>query len=320
MIGSPTKVSIIVPIYNVEEYLSACLHSCVSQTLYDIDIICVNDGSTDGSVRIAEAFAARDRRIQIVNKPNGGLASARNAGIEAACGEMIMFLDGDDYLQEQACERVWRETLEAPTDVVIFGTRIFPEKPRASSWHYDVLHVRTRRYEHFTPAVLFREPAAKPFVWRQAFNRKFFQEYGLRFDERVGYGEDTVFQMEAFPHGKTFSFIEDRLYNYRWYREGSLMDGFRYDLDARIRKHLSFVELITAYWKEQGWLELYGKDYVSWLMEFLVVDSCSPDAKHTDEHLRQVNALLDRYDLRQYLNKVYPAFRTQAGIVKRAAK
>ncbi len=132
MSGLPVKVSVIVPVYNVEQYLSACLHSCVNQTLYDIEIICVNDGSTDGSLAILQAFAQRDHRVKIIDKPNGGLSSARNAGIDQANGEMIMFLDSDDYLSLNACERVWTETLEAPTDVIIFGTRIFPNSPRAT--------------------------------------------------------------------------------------------------------------------------------------------------------------------------------------------
>ena len=319
MIGLPVKVSVIIPVYNVEKYLSACLHSCVSQTLYDIEIICVNDGSTDNSLQILEAFAAHDPRIKIVNKENGGLSSARNAGIDAACGEYLMFLDADDFLTDNACERVWLETREALTDVVVFGTRIFPNTPRASSWHYDVLSVRTHRHYHFTPSVLFREPAAKPFVWRQAFHSKFFREHGLRFDERVKYGEDMVFQMEAFPHGKNFAFIADQLYNYRWFREGSLMDSFRYDMDEKIRKHLGFVGYITEYWQEQGWLDTYGKEYTRWLLEFLVADSCSPDAKCTDEHLKNINALLDQYALRPYLDEL-DSVRSLVKVLKKAAQ
>lgn len=302
MIGRPVKVSIVVPVYNVEKYLSACLSSCINQTLYDIEIICVNDGSTDNSLHILEAFAEVDHRIKIVNKPNGGLSSARNAGIKNSCGEIIMFLDSDDYIAPNACERVWRETLEAPTDIVIFGTAIFPEKPRASNWHYDVLRVRTHRRWKFEPSVLFNEPNAKPFVWRQAFNRKFFDEYGLEFDERVKYGEDMVFQLEAFPHGTNFAFISDRLYFYRWCREGSLMQSYRTDLDEKIRQHLSFIGYITEYWKEQGWLELYGKEYTQWLLEFIVADCRSSEALCPEEHLSSLNTLLQSYDLEKHLN------------------
>lgn len=318
MRGLPVKVSVIVPVYNVEKYLSTCLSSCINQTLFDIEIICVNDGSTDNSLSILEAFAKADQRIKIVNKPNGGLSSARNVGIREACGEMIMFLDSDDFLALNACERVWKETLEVPTDIVIFGSRIFPEEPRASKWHYSVLNVWTHRRECFTPSVLFDEPNAKPFVWRQAFHRKFFTAYGLEFDERVKYGEDMVFQMEIFPHGSHFSFISDKLYNYRWYREGSLMSLYRSDMDEKIRQHLDFVVYIAEYWKNQGWLELYGKEFTQWLLEFLVSAIRNKEVQYAPEHLKKVNALIQQFNLTQYLNKVDRSARALVRTLKRA--
>lgn len=302
MVGRPVKVSVVVPVYNVGKYLSTCLCSCINQTLYDIEIICVNDGSIDNSLHVLEEFAKSDHRIKIVNKPNGGLSSARNAGLRASCGDIIMFLDSDDYLAPDACDRVWRETLEEPTDIVIFGTQIFPETPRASDWHYDVLSVHTHRRREFSPSVLFDEPNAKPFVWRQAFSRKLFEEHGLEFDERVKYGEDLVFQMEIFPHAKNFSFIADKLYYYRWYREGSLMQSYRADLDERIRQHLSFLGYVTEYWKEQGWLTLYGKEYTQWLLEFIVPDSRNSEAQCSSEHLACLNQLLEEYSLQQHLD------------------
>lgn len=304
MIGRPVKVSIVVPVYNVSKYLSTCLCSCINQTLYDIEIVCVNDGSTDNSLEILEAFAAQDHRVKIINKPNGGLASARNAGIKNACGEIIMFLDSDDLLSLNACERVWRETLEAPTDIIVFGTEIFPAMPKASDWYYKVLATRTHRYWKFEPHVLFNEPAAKPFVWRQAFNRKFFKEKGMLFDERVRYGEDIVFQMEIFPHAETFAFIEDKLYLYRWCREGSLMESYRTDMDGKIREHLTFVRYITEYWQKHGWLEKYGKEYTQWLLEFFVYDCKNPEANFAQEHLGNLKKMMVEFSLDKYIKEM----------------
>ena len=317
MIGRPVKVSVIVPVYNVAKYLSTCLNSCINQTLYDIEIICVNDGSTDNSLDILEAFAKADHRVKIINKPNGGLSSARNTGIKNSCGEILMFLDSDDYIAPNACERVWMETLEAPTDIVIFGTGIFPEIPRASNWHYHVLTVHTHRRWKFEPSVLFQEPTTTPFVWRQAFSRKFFDDHGLEFDERVKYGEDMVFQLEAFPHGTNFSFISNKLYFYRWCREGSLMHRYQTDLDGKIRQHLSFVEYITEYWKNQGWLELYGREYTQWLLEFIVADCRSRNTTCPKEHLSALSKLLENYDLEKHLNDMPNTVRVLAKTVKR---
>ena len=103
------KVSVILPIYNVENYLSRCLESLMNQTLLDIEIIGVNDGSKDRSADILRQYMALDSRIQMIDKENGGTASARNAGLDAAAGEMIFFLDPDDYVAKNACEGIYEE-------------------------------------------------------------------------------------------------------------------------------------------------------------------------------------------------------------------
>ena len=297
----PAKVSVIIPIYNVEKYLSACLESCVSQTLKDIEIICVNDGTKDNSQRIVDAFAQRDRRIISIVKENGGLSSARNAGLAVATGKTIMFLDSDDYLAPKACERIWLETLEAPTDIIVFGTSIFPDKPTANNWMYETLtKIRTHRFWKFEPAVLFSERGAKPFVWRQAFSKKFLDDHKLTFDETIKFGEDTVFQMEAFPHGTNFAFIEDRLYFYRWFREGSLMAVANADLDSKVGKHIFMLEKITEYWSQQKWFDSYGDWYLDWLLDFVMPDIQHLPGKKAEKHLISLSRLLNKYKLEDY--------------------
>ena len=96
------KVSVIVPIYNVEDYLECCLDSILKQTYTNLEIILVNDGSTDSSLSICKKYLEKDNRIVIVDKSNGGLSDARNAGLENANGEYVMFVDSDDFLTENA--------------------------------------------------------------------------------------------------------------------------------------------------------------------------------------------------------------------------
>ena len=114
-------VSIIVPIYNAEAYLARCLDSIISQTLQDIEIVCVNDGSSDGSLEIVKKYADRDSRILIVDKKNGGLVSARKAGLDAACGEYIGFVDSDDYVDPEMYETLYKYATEKTCDVVCSG-------------------------------------------------------------------------------------------------------------------------------------------------------------------------------------------------------
>ena len=99
-------ISVIVPVYKVEQHLDKCIQSIVQQTLSSLEILLVDDGSPDRCPEICDKWAARDSRIRVIHKDNGGLSDARNAGIESACGEYIMFVDSDDYIAEQACERL----------------------------------------------------------------------------------------------------------------------------------------------------------------------------------------------------------------------
>ena len=158
------KISIIIPIFNVENYLAKCLDSIINQTLMDIEIICVNDGSNDNSVDILNTYAQRDKRITIINKANGGLSSARNAGIRVANGEYICFLDSDDYFEFNACERLYIEILEGHADIIVFGANIFPQNPWPDYWLFDNLSPRTIMYNGFVKEALFKEKGATPFV------------------------------------------------------------------------------------------------------------------------------------------------------------
>ena len=122
------KVSIIIPIFNLENHLHQCLESAVNQTLADIEILCVNDGSRDRSLEIIKDFEERDRRIVVIDQPNGGVASARNAGLNAAKGEYVRFLDGDDSLPLEACANLYRFARQENSDVLICGYEYIPRE------------------------------------------------------------------------------------------------------------------------------------------------------------------------------------------------
>ena len=312
MYHSSAKVSIIVPIYNVEDYLPTCLESCSKQKLRDLEVICVNDGSKDGSQKIIESFAANDSRFLVINQENRGLSSARNAGIKAANGNVIMFLDSDDYLSENASERIWIEWLEAPTDIIVFNTNVFPEIPKADKYFYDKLtRIPTKRINRFTPEVLFKEDGAKPFVWRQAFSKDFLDRYQLLFDESVKFGEDMVFQMEVFPHAEHFAFISDILYNYRWYREGSLMSIANADLNTKIGKHMYILDQITSYWQKQGWIDQFGGWLYNWILEFTCHDIQQLPKECAEEHYRHLADIIRRFHLQEAWGKSLTPYNSQ---------
>ncbi len=123
------KVSIIVPVYNSEKYLKKCLDSLVNQTLKDIEIIVVNDGSTDQSQSIIKKYASQDKRVKLINKKNGGQASARNLGLAQAKGEYIIFIDSDDYAEEDMCEKMHQAILKG-YDIAVSDYYIVSEQGR----------------------------------------------------------------------------------------------------------------------------------------------------------------------------------------------
>ena len=127
------KVSVIVPVYNVEKYLGECLDSVLRQTLSDIEIICVNDGSTDGSASILAEYAARDPRIKIITQPNGGLSAARNAGMDVASGEYIYFPDSDDYIADATLERCCAICDRDGLDQLVFSAEMLFEDETMSA-------------------------------------------------------------------------------------------------------------------------------------------------------------------------------------------
>ena len=117
-----TKLSIIIPVFNTDEkYLRECLDSVIRQTMQEIEIICVNDGSTDGSLDILNEYSKKDSRIIVIDKENAGVSVARNYGIDRASGEYIMFLDSDDYFLPEACQTVYETVCAENSDLGIFG-------------------------------------------------------------------------------------------------------------------------------------------------------------------------------------------------------
>lgn len=141
------KVSVIVPVYNVEKYLSECLESLINQTLSDIEIICVNDGSTDDSRNVLERYAASDKRIAVVNQTNKGLSAARNSGVKTARGRYLYFLDSDDFIDRNALEYLYQEAEKYRLDILYFDGVSVWERSKFQSEIYAVdICVRNKEF------------------------------------------------------------------------------------------------------------------------------------------------------------------------------
>lgn len=267
--GAPQHpaLSVIVPVYNVEDYLDACLDSLQAQTFSDIEIVCVNDGSPDGSRGILTTRQSEDPRIVVVDKPNGGLSSARNAGINAARGTYIGFLDADDRFTPKACQRIAEAFAETAADVVTFGGYCNPAEA-ATPWITLKLSPRDVVYDGFQPTLMFEEQST-PYI-RTACRKAFLDECGIRFEEALPFGEDQVFFFDIYPNSGKTALISDKLYEYRIEREGSLTSKTNDDLEAKSRKHLPMTQRIFSAWKKRFGLKEYSSEIVSWSIEFVL--------------------------------------------------
>lgn len=292
------RVSVIIPVYNVEAYIASCLESVRKQTFSDIEIICVNDGSIDRSLSIVRLCEQVDPRIVVVDKANGGVSSARNAGIEAAVGEFVCFLDSDDLLERNACARIVQAFEETGADVVTYGASVHPEY-LSNDYYEKVLQPRDVIYEGFDITIL-KDEASWPFSWHSACRREFLMSCGIRFDEDVRFGEDTVFQFTMFPQAKVAAFISDTLMRYRVARSDSHM-GMREGDALRIaQEHVHITDHVFSAWRKLGILDRYRDFALEWASEFVLYRALGLSEGRGDV-CSQVRRLWAEYFEREYL-------------------
>lgn len=263
-------VSVIVPVYNVERYLAACLDSVRRQTLEDIEIICVNDGSTDRSRAILELAQKVEPRLRVVDKPNGGLSSARNAGMRVAAGMYLCFLDSDDFMEPTACEVIAQAFEDTGAEAVTYGANPWPPFD-PNPWLVKTLSPRDTVYERFEPDLLFKEES-HPYAWRTAITRAFYERTRLEFDEQLAFGEDQLFHFALYPRVAPCALISDKLVYYRVNRAGSLMESRLKDSSIKVPDHLDILEAIYKDWRQGGFIEPYGKELLAWSADFILMD------------------------------------------------
>lgn len=216
------KISIIIPVYNVENFLNECLDSVVYQTLEDIEIICVNDGSTDSSLAILEAYAKKDGRIKIISQENGGLGNARNVGMKHISGDYVFFIDSDDYIALDALEKLYNNAISNDSDFVLFKIARFDENYKINYKNPGFALEKYFEGEDFNNFT-FTSSQIKPFVlnasfaaWAKLYKKEFLDKYDdLTFPEKLAY-EDVPFHVKIMLYAEKISFVPEFLYFYRF--------------------------------------------------------------------------------------------------------
>ena len=211
------KISVIIPVYNVEKYLAECLTSVVNQTFKDIEIICVNDGSTDNSPKILEEFAQKDSRIKIINQENQGMSCARNAGLAVATGEYITFVDSDDYISTDLYADMQKYL---PAELICFNAKIFPmsEKYRALQ---NYIQCKFDGEQPMEEKLILK---TNVHVWNKVFKTSIIKENNIRFPKGL-YFEDFPFVCEYMLSINSVKFFGGKGYYFYRQQPNSLMNN-----------------------------------------------------------------------------------------------
>lgn len=250
------KVSIIVPIYNVEKYLSRCLDSLLGQTLKEIEIIAVNDGSIDNSLKILNEYMAKDLRLKVINKSNGGVSSARNEGISLASGEYIGFVDPDDWVNKEMYENMYHHAVSEKVDIVMC-TYIREFEGHSKVKNFDIpnktiykddevrLHVMRRLIGPLNEEVGNPEMLdAWGTVWSKLYRSEIIKNNEIRFIDldKIGTNEDTLFNIETTFYAKTFLFLNDPYYHYWRANSTSVTSSYKPDLITQWNNLFTYIE------------------------------------------------------------------------------
>ncbi len=212
-------VSVIVPVYQVEKYIKSCIISLLKQTYSDIEIIVVNDGTKDDSIRIAEKLLSKGKiKYKIINKENGGLSSARNCGLIVSSGEYVAFVDSDDTVQEEYVETLINGAKKMNTDISIGMFQMIKngDTPKNIQSLPDYIYLSR---ENTLNDFLYRRITPAP--WCVLYRKSFLIENGLKFNENVKFSEDQEFFWRAFNVSKGISYTDRIIYNY-YIRKGSI--------------------------------------------------------------------------------------------------
>ncbi|NFG60723.1 glycosyltransferase family 2 protein [Clostridium sp. CMCC3677] len=231
------KVSVIVPVYNSEQYVGYCINSILNQTYRNIEVILVDDGSTDDSLKICRNYENIDKRVKVITTPNKGVSSARNIGIENAIGQYIQFVDSDDVIETQMIERLV-ETIETyDTDVVFCGAEMITldknkkvtDRVKFSSRCMGKECVlRKDVFMEKLPYILLNTVSLEA-LWNKLYKKSIIDKFNLRFPVEISLGEDLLFNIEYYNMCKGAVFLEDTYYYYLQHNEQALTRKYRHD-------------------------------------------------------------------------------------------
>lgn len=244
-------ITIIIPVYNTEKYLKRCMDSVCGQTYRNLEIICINDGSTDGSLRILEEYAARDSRIQVLTQKNSGQAVARNLALDIATGEWITGLDSDDWIEPDTYASLL-SYMGDDVDIIHFGTMVEDDSTEANPVdNHGYTDVKIAGKVPMTPDILIQTDV---YIWNKLFRRSTIEKYGIRFPAGLIY-EDTAFVYCIGCVSRCIYGTNKKYYHY--IQRGYSTMGISRSKTPRALEHLAMAAFTHRYYVKQGKAETW---------------------------------------------------------------
>ena len=266
-------VSIIVPIYNISSFLPKCLVSILEQTYNHLEIILVDDGSTDDSGKICDEYAARDSRIKVIHKRNEGLVRARKSGLEAAAGQYIAYVDGDDWIEPEMIEKLYNILMEQNVDIVMCGRfedtgdMCRPVFHGIQEGRYDKQALLEKVYPNMIVNGSFFEWGLFPGVWDKLFKRESLEKYQMAVDDRLTMGEDAACTYPALINANSIYVLHECLYHYRQSVSSMVKQNTEIELQRkRFQILYNSVNMSFEKYKDIYDLREQWKEYILFLM------------------------------------------------------
>lgn len=304
-----TKISIIVPIYNAEKYIDRCMQSIYAQTLTDYEIILVNDGSKDNSLALCKEYEAKDSRIRVIDKENGGAGSARNAGIDAANGEYLAFPDVDDWFEKEMYEQLYTLAKEGDFDIVFSGANYYQQGENGEMIYSRSAYCKPMQFflqddcrknvmEFFPTTTIFDVP------WNKLYKREMVVKNGVRFcDWRRC--QDATFNIDCYHYAKKVAANEKAYYNYMENTQADVWRKFPKNyIDINVYYYMHLKELLTDWgmYKEDVKLH-YDSSFVLAVYETLGMfgnPNWKLDKKAKKEYVANI---MGRADIQSFLSE-----------------
>lgn len=263
-VGMECKVSVIVPVYRVGKYINRCVKSLLRQTLKEIEIICVCE-KEDDAFEVLRGYARADDRIHVIEKKNTGVSAARNAGIKAARGTYLAFVDADDWIERYALQTLYMVAESHRAQIVVYGIWPASEPQADRRGIFGYTPKRNVSYHNNGMKALFYEHGSRPYIGNKFYDRSFLEGHHILFDESVDIGEDQLLQFAAFGKAQKICFIKDKLYHYDIKRNNSAMNLC--EQQRRIDDQNFVLLHAVMHHKREHYDNLYDREYLFWILQ-----------------------------------------------------